>query len=256
VARPLLIFVALAAAVVLFVVRLIPPTVIDQRLATLTKGAVHLIDTEGTVWDARGVLAAGTARIPLAWRIDPSALVRREIRMHFIRGDGSSSTAPKGEVAIRANAVELSDVDATIPAGFIGAFIGAGSGSNAASLIGGDIRLDTALLEWAPPASRGDVRLMWRGAWLTAPGSVEPVALGDIAATFSAAGDRISGPVSNTGGDLGVGGTIALTAGGGLQLSLLLTPRRADDRQLARALSMIGAPEGTGWRVEWRLPLR
>ena len=53
-----------------------------------------------------------------------------------------------------------------------------------------------------------------------------------------------------------VRGTVTLSAGNGIQLSLVLTPRRADDRDLARALSMLGVPDADGWRVEWRLPLR
>ena len=124
------------------------------------------------------------------------------------------------------------------------------------SLVGGDVEINAARLEWAPPANRGDARLRWRGALLTAPGSAQPIALGDITTALGADGDRLSGSVSNAGGELGIRGSVTLSASSGIELSLVLTPRRAEDRELARALSMLGAPDADGWRVEWRLPLR
>jgi hypothetical protein len=250
--RPLLIFAALAAAVALFAVRMMPATLADARIAAMTRGGVHLIDVEGTLWNARGILAAGATRIPIAWRIDLLPLLRRELHLHLVRGGEGPVTSPRGDIAIGTSSVELRDIEGTIPAGFFGA----AAGSGPALLVGGDVEINAALIEWAPPANRGEARIRWRAAWLTAPGSVEAIELGDITAALSAEADRLSGPVSNTGGDLAVRGTVALSASSGLQLSLVLTPRRAEDRELAHALSMLGAPEGDGWRVEWRLPLR
>jgi hypothetical protein len=250
--RPLLILAVLAATVVLFAVRLMPATLADARVAAMTKGGMHLIDAEGTLWDARGILTAGATRMPIAWRIDPWPLLRRELHLHLVRGEGSPITSPKGHIAIGRNSVEFRDVEATIPAGLFGAAAGSGT----APPVGGDVEINAALVEWAPPANRGDARVRWRGAWLTAPGSEEPVALGDITASLTADGDRLSGPVSNLGGDLAVRGNVTLSAGNGIRLSLVLTPSRADDRELAHALSILGAPDGDGWRVEWRLPLR
>jgi len=249
--RPLLIVAALAAAVVAFALRLAPASLADARVAALTRGAVRLIDVDGTLWNGRAFLAAGAARVPIAWRIDASPLLRGELRLQLVRDDGGSGAMPKGDIAIGRGSAELRDVDATIPA----AFIAAAAGSSA-PVAGGDVELRTAAVQWAPPANRGELRLRWLGAWLAAPGIAEPAALGDVRATLSAAADRLSGPVSNAGGDLAVQGTVTLAAQGGVQLSLVLTPRRADDRDLARALSMIGAADGDGWRVEWRFPLR
>lgn len=250
--RSILIFVALAATVALFAVKLAPASLADARLAAMTRGNVHVSDAEGTVWDARGTLTAGAARIPIAWRIEPLPLLRRELRLHLVRGEGGPTASPKGDIAIGGDSIELRDVEATIPAGFFGAAAGFGT----ASLVGGDVEIDASRLEWAPPANHGDARLRWRGASLTAAGSARPIELGDVTAALGADRDRLHGPVSNAGGDLGVRGTATLSAANGIQLSLMLTPRRADDRDLARALSMLGAPDGDGWRVEWRSPLR
>jgi hypothetical protein len=250
--RSLLIFAALVAAVVLFALRLAPASLADARIAAMTKDAVHLTDVEGTLWNASGTIAAGATRMPIAWRIDATPLLRGELRLQLVRGDGDSASMPKGAVAIRRDAVALRDIDATIPAGlFAAATIGSGSG-----VAGGDVAINAASVEWTPSAMRGDARIRWLGAWITVPGSAAPTALGDITAALSGNADPLSGPITNAGGDLAIQGTLTCGAQSGVQLSLVLTPRRADDRNLAQALSMIGAPEGAGWRVEWRLPLR
>jgi hypothetical protein len=249
--RSLLIFAALVAAVVLFAVRLAPASLADSRLAAMTKGAVRLTDADGTLWNARGILAAGASRTPIAWRIDAWPLLRSELHLHLVRDDGASAATPKGGIAIRRNSVELRDVEATIPAALIAAVAG-----TSAALAGGEVEVKTAFLEWAPPANRGDAGLRWLGAWLTTPGSTEPTALGNIMAALSGTEDRFSGPISNAGGDLGIRGSVTIGAQSGVQLSLVLTPRRADDRKLAQALGLIGVPEGDGWRVEWRLSPR
>ena len=249
--RTLFIFAALAAAVALFAVQLAPASLADARIAAATKGAVRLIDAEGTLWNARAVLAAGATRVPLAWRIDAWPLVRGAVHLSLVRDDGDSSAMPKADIALSRGAVELRDVEATIPA----AFIATAAGSSAA-LAGGEVAINAVFVEWAPPANRGDARLRWLRASLTPPGSAEATALGDITAELRAAPDRLSGPVSNAGGDLAVQGTLALGVQSGVEISLVLTPRNPDDRNLAQALSLIGAREADGWRVEWRFPLR
>jgi hypothetical protein len=39
-------------------------------------------------------------------------------------------------------------------------------------------------------------------------------------------------------------------------LALHVTPRTIADAGVVRWLSMLGRPDGDGWRIEWRLPLR
>ena len=54
-------------------------------------------------------------------------------------------------------------------------------------------------------------RIRWRAAQLTAtPGSAETLDLGDVTVALSADGERMSGPVSNAGGDLAVRGDLVL----------------------------------------------
>ena len=249
--RPVLVFAALAAAVALFALRLAPAAIADTRIAAMTNGNVHLADVEGTLWNAKGIIAAGATRMPVAWRIDAAPLLRGELHLRLVRDEGGSASMPKGDIAIGRNSVELRDIDVTIPAALVAAAAGSRTG-----LAGGDVAVNAALVDWAPPGTRGDARVRWLGAWIAVPGSTEPIALGDITAALSGNADRLSGPISNSGGDLAIQGALTCGAQSGVQLSLVLTPRRADDRNLAQALSMIGAPEGDGWRVEWRIPLR
>ena len=249
--RPLLLLAALAAAVALFAVRLAPATVVDARVASMTKGTVRVADAAGTIWDAHGILTAGSARIPIAWRIDGWPLLRRELHVHLVRNGGAAGS-PAADIAIRRDSVEFRNVEATIPTAVFVAAVGSG----ATWLVGGDVEINAVQVEWAPPSNRGDARIRWRAAQLTAPGGPDALDLGDITIALSGAGERMSGPVSNAGGDLAVRGDLALAATSGIQLSLVLTPRRADSRELARALSTLGRPEGDGWRIEWRSPLR
>ena len=64
----------LAAAVIL----LAPAALLDASLASRTGERLRLADARGVWWNGHSVVASasGTARIPLAWRVDPAALAR------------------------------------------------------------------------------------------------------------------------------------------------------------------------------------
>jgi general secretion pathway protein N len=252
VARPLLPFAALAAAVAIMAVALAPASIADGRLAQLTHGGLRLSDTEGTVWNARGVLVAGATQIPVAWRIDAWPLLRGELRVHLASEAAPNDGAPRADIVLRGGTLELRDVNLTLPA----ALLNAAAGPAAGWAIGGEINLSAATLEWAPPANRGSARVVWRSARLLPPGRAAPLELGDVSLALGAEGDRVFGPVSNAGGDLAIRGDVTARAATGIELGLVLSPRRADDRDLAQALSMLGPRDGDGWRVDWRLPLR
>ena len=250
--RPLLILAALVVVVAIMAIRLAPASIADVRLAQITDGGVRLNDTEGTVWDARGILAAGTARIPVAWRIDAWPLVRGEFRIHLAPSTGTVAGSSRAEMAIRGERLTLRDVQMTLPVDVLGAATGIG----AAWILGGDLDVNATTLEWAPPSNHGGAQVRWRKARLIYPGGNTSLDLGEVSLVLSAEGDRLSGPVSNDGGDLAIRGDVALRAASGIQVSLVLVPRRADNRELAQALSILGPPEPGGWRLDWRLPLR
>ena len=83
-----------------------------------------------------------------------------------------------------------------------------------------------------------------------------PLDLGEVQSTVTARSDGIAGPVTNEGGDVALRGEWSIREGAGLVLALRITPRRAGETELARALAAIATPDGGGYRVEWRMPSR
>ena len=72
----------------------------------------------------------------------------------------------------------------------------------------------------------------------------------------TADGNALSGPLANDGGDVALRGEWAMRAHDSVQLVLHVAPRRPGLADLERTLSAIGTAEGSGWRIEWRGPLR
>ncbi len=83
-----------------------------------------------------------------------------------------------------------------------------------------------------------------------------PLDLGELRTTVTARGDGLAGPVTNEGGDVALRGEWSLRAGDGLVLTLRITPRRAGETELARALATFATPDGGDYRVVWRMPPR
>ena len=76
-ARPgrVLAFAVVAVVVAIEAAWLAPASLVDSHLARMNDGVVRSADAEGTIWRARGVIVAATARIPIAWRIEPWPLL-------------------------------------------------------------------------------------------------------------------------------------------------------------------------------------
>jgi general secretion pathway protein N len=250
--RALVVFATIAVAAAIAAVWLAPAALVDARLAGLTAGILRLTNADGTLWRGRGDVVAGAARLPIAWRVEPWPLLRGELRVHVEPVSTGSDRTPRADIAVADGHVVLRDVDVTIPAP---ALAGA-AGSPIARMLTGDVNLATDRLDWAPPSNRGSARLQWRTARLVLTDGGRPLEFGDVAAEIHAEGDRLSGPIANTGGDLTVSGTIELRSNDAARLSLVLAPRGPVDAAMAQALSALGAADNGRWRVEWRLPLR
>ncbi|MEP7182239.1 MAG: type II secretion system protein N [Betaproteobacteria bacterium] len=243
---------ALVVAVLLLVAAallwLAPATLVAPRLERATDGGVSFADADGSVWKGRASLVAGGIRVPMAWSIDPLPLAKGELHVRVTPHDGAATGAPRADVTWRDGRAVVRDVDVVLPA----AWMVAAAGIRVPWRPTGDLAVTVATLEWAPPASRGEARIVWRDARIAFPAGGAPVDLGTVSATAAASGDRLAGPVSNEGGDVTVRGEFGLRGGGDADVTLLVTPRHADDAALARALAGIGTPEGSGWRLTWR----
>jgi hypothetical protein len=117
----------------------------------------------------------------------------------------------------------------------------------------GDLAIRSTQLDWVPPTVNGALEIVWRAARLTVP-TQAPLDLGDVTVTLVANGERLAGPVANSGGVLDIRGDVTVRPDRSAAIALLLTPRSADDATLARALAVVGTPEGDGWRVTWQTP--
>jgi hypothetical protein len=248
--RPLVLLAMVAIAAAVEAAWLAPATLMDSRIARATRGTLRLAEAEGTLWRGRGVIAAANARIPIAWDIELPPLVRGEIRVHVRSSMGSDS--PRGTFVLRANRITLEDADITIPASVIAAALGDG----ATGMIDGEVNGITNALDLAPGMNRGEARLAWRAARIAGVGFDSPLDLGEVRTTMIASGATMSGPLGNDGGSVALRGEWTLQERDGLSLALRVAPRRPDQVDLTRWLSAIGTPDGDGWHISWRVPLR
>jgi len=252
--RLLLVLVAAALLLAGAFVYLAPASLLATRVERATGGTLKARDVEGTVWRGRGVLAAADTQLPIAWTVDPEPLLHGELRAHISAFDGIGRL-PRADVVARRNSVILRDVDITLPLPLAVDALGGSIARRVGALADGDLAIRSTRLEWVPPTVNGDLVVVWRNARFGLP-TFAPIDLGDVTATLAADGARLAGPVANSGGAMDIRGDVAVRPDRTGTISLLLTPRRADDATLARALATIGSPEGAGWRVNWQTPPR
>lgn len=223
---------------------LAPAALVDARLAQVTADAVRLLDAQGTIWHGRGTLTAAASRVPIAWDLDFWPLLQGVARVRLIPRDGAPT--PRGTLALRSEGIAFSDVDLTIPAPMLAAL--AGQAANAP--IAGEIRAQAEALDLTPRSSRGNATLAWRAARVAGLPGLPSLDLGNLQSLVTARGDSVAGPVTNEGGDVAIRGEWSIRAGDGLVLALRVTPRRAGETDLARALAAVATPDGRDFRVE------
>ena len=251
-----LLLVLLAAALLLAgaLVVLAPASLLATRVERATGGAVAASQVEGTVWRGRGVLAAGDTQLPIAWTLDPESLLHGELQAHIGAFDGVGRV-PRADVLAGRDRITLRDVDLTLPLPLAVEALGGRLAQRVGLVADGDLAIRSAQFDWVPPTVNGDLAIVWRGARFSLP-TYAPIELGDVTATLVANGERLAGPIENSGGVMDIRGDVMVRPDRSAAIALLLTPRRADDATLARALATVGTPEGSGWRVTWQTPPR
>lgn len=224
-----------------------PASLLSLPVAHATRGNVALTGTEGTVWHGRGTLVANDARAPIGWSIDPWPLLLGTARIR-LEPPPDAPAAPRGVIEVRGDDVVLADTRVAFPAAMLG--------TNPHAIIrpAGEITLVAQSLAWQPPSARGSATLTWRDARLVIGRAA--LALGDVSATLSAAGNSMSGPIANEGGDVDVGGSVSLTAPAAIDVALVVHPRAGARSPLLSALGAIATPDDGGWRLRWHGSLR
>jgi len=150
---------------------LAPATLVGPRLDRATAGGVTLVNTEGTVWNARGSLVAGGISVPLAWSIDPWQFANGELRIRVTPHSAAAIGAPRAEVNVRDGHAVFRELDLVLPA----AWIAGASGVRLGWRPGGEVAVTIAALDWSPPSSRGEARIVWRGAQIAPAAGGSPV---------------------------------------------------------------------------------
>jgi len=248
--RPLVLFALAIVAIAAAIAWLAPASLLDSRVARATGGVVRLASAHGTLWNGRGIVTAANTQIPVAWNVDPWPLVRGVVHVR-LRSDAGADT-PRATVELRADGIALQDADVTVPA----AAIARKWGDMAANSVDGEVNASASNLRLTAGANRGEARIVWHNARIQPVVSANPVDLGEVHAGLVANGATMSGPIDGQGGSLALRGDWMLKERDAFTLALHVTLRTTADPALVRWLSTVGQPEGDGWHVEWRLPLR
>ncbi|MGI8896554.1 MAG: type II secretion system protein N [Casimicrobiaceae bacterium] len=229
---------------------LAPAALLDWRLAAVTQGRLRLADSEGTVWNGRGVLtdAPGTWSVSVAWRVQPVALLGGvlDVTLYPVRG----ASEPRGEVRLSQSEITLKNVALSLPA----AALQNASGDPAIVTLFGEITVEAEALRW--DGRRGDGVLHAR--WPSARIAVADVTalLGTLTMTLVPRDARLAGTIANTGGDVGIAGNVAFAAES-IELDATITPLAATPPLLARMLALLGPADSSGAvRLRWRHPQR
>jgi Type II secretion system (T2SS), protein N len=183
-------------------------------------------------------------RLPLAWTIDALPLLVGELRLH-VAPPATATATPTGEIDLRSGAVAVRAFEVVLPANLVTALA-----PRAGIRATGDLTMLSPSLDWSASSFAGSAHFSWLDARV-AVGNDAGASLGNVDVSLSAAGDRMTGPVTNVGGDLDIRGTVSVDVRGASDVALTLTPR-GDNPALARQLAAIAAPDGPGWRVEFR----
>lgn len=226
----------LAAAIAAFA----PASLVDARLASLSRGAARVSDAQGTVWRGRGVLTSpdGGWRVPVEWTVDPVAMLSGVTSIALGMPERAAHGVG-GRVEFRANRLFADALLVRVPATIVASMSG-----SAAILAGGDIELRADALALAPTGSSGGLAATWRNARLIGVG-VPAVDLGTLTAKLAVRGNALAGPVSSRGGAVQVSGDISIGTDR-IAADLRIMPDASAPPGLRKAIEALGSVDAGG----------
>ena len=239
---------AVASGVIAFAASIAPASLIDASLAARTQQRIRLTDTTGFWWRGSGILASadGAQRLPIDWQLDVAALARGAIVVRLGRADDDGTVT--GTLSLRSSGFDITNGRVRMPA----AFAAAGDARLRAVTLGGAIDAVAPSLSAAGDVVAGNIDATWARARVVAGDTAFD--LGTVALKAVAAGNRWSGSVQNSGGNVAVTGTIVVDADH-TRGTLDLRPDATASATVRNALAPLGAPDGTGGvRITWQNP--
>jgi hypothetical protein len=242
--------VALLAALVLLVAAfaaLVPATLVDARVAALTRDRVRLAQASGTVWSGEGQLceAAGRWCIPVAWTLQPAALLRGALDVTLVpRADAPT----RGGVVAQDGTLALRDVHLEVPA----AAIESAWKRSPVPQFEGNLVLDAPAFRSDGARSDGALDLRWQRARAGLAGTA--MDLGTVEAHARGTEGGVTVDLGNHGGDVAITGVFRITPQA-YALDATLTPATTLAPALALLVRSLGTPAPDGSvHVTWQGP--
>lgn len=233
-----------------------PAMLLDRRVADLTDGRIRITAATGTVWRGAGelTLLPDGVRIPIAWRLEPLALLGGGLAGSLAAGDANrpaTFTVEQENFSVHDFAIALPATSVLRTAGVPDALTNAG----------GTLKLDAADIARRDDRLEARANLSWTDAALAAPLTGARIALGDVRLAAAGSGSQIPATLSNSGGEVDIAGSLLFSTRGTPQIDARIKPRAglpADRSEaIATALSSIGRSDGVGgYRVVWPLIVR
>ena len=248
--RRALVFLVAAALLLLALLIKAPASLVDGRIEAMSAGKVRLVSATGTIWNGAGELRLvdGNASLPISWHIDVLPLLRGELRGTFSGDDGST---PPASFNVGAAESTVRNLSMSLPANTLLRVAGVPA---LLANAGGNVGLNIGALTKRGDRIEGQVALRWDQATLQtlqlAPRPSLVIALGDIRVDATGQGSDLAGPVTNTGGDVEIGGTVSASLSGNARLDARVRPRAGMDAErsnsLGNLLALLGQPDGGG----------
>lgn len=238
---------ALAALLLLVVAfaALAPATLVDARIAALTRDTLRLADASGTVWSGGGALsdARGRWRLPVSWRLDAAALLRGALRVDLRPTAGGTA---RGTLGAADNTLELTALHVEVPA----AALESAWTRTPVPRFEGVIVADTPSFRTDGMRTDGTLDLRWERARVALLGVALDLGTVEASVRPNAMGTTVA--LRNRGGDVALRGE-ARAEGNAFTLDATLTPSPALPQPALLALRALGAgaPDGSV-HVKWQ----
>ena len=238
-------FVLLLVAIAAFA----PASLIDRRLAATSSGKLRMSEAAGTVWNGTGILtdATGSWRVPVGWSVSVPALAHETLGITLLPVGGAS---PRGRIDFATDAAALHDVVVELPATVLASALP----TKGVIVLGGNLAFTASAFDWNGERGGGVLNVRWRDARLVAADTMADLGTVDVA--LEPQGNRLTGRIGNSGGDVRIDGTITF-APTAISVDAQIAPSPVTPPPVVRALAALGTPDSTGAvRIAWRGSVR
>lgn len=217
-----------------------PASLVDAKVASISRGMLRVSDAQGTLWRGRGVLTPpdGRWRVPVEWTLQPLPILSGATSIAFA-APGGAAQGVRGRVEFLASRTLAYSLVVRVPATVVASMT-----DLTAVHAGGDLELSSDALELAPTGSSGTVAAQWRNARLVGAG-LPVVDFGTLTAKLTVRGNALAGPITSRDGGVKVSGDVSIGADR-IAADLRLLPDASAPPELHKALATFGPVDASG----------